>query len=31
MAQILNRDADRKFELDLYDIKNVIYQMSTTI
>mgnify|MGYP003642560203 CR=1 FL=1 len=26
MAQILNRDADRKFELDLYDIKNVIYQ-----
>ena len=26
MAQILKRDDTRKFELDLYDIKNVIYQ-----
>ena len=26
LAQILKRDADRKYELDLYDIKNTIYQ-----
>jgi len=26
LSQILKRDEDRKYELDLYDIKNVIYQ-----
>ena len=26
LSQILKRDDDRKYELDLYDIKNVIYQ-----
>ncbi len=26
LAQILKRDEDRKYELDLYDIKNIIYQ-----
>ena len=26
LSQILKRDADRKYELDLYDVKNVIYQ-----